>query len=708
MNHESQSLTRREVLKTCAALAVGAGLSPAVSGSAEPVATGSHLHHILRIHLPLDVAERRTTEVIDYCRRTGCQEILLFTTSYDHAPSFQSLEEIEQYMQAIQPQVDRLRHAGVIVSVNVLQTLGHVYFPMALQKQFPFQRRVFADGHVSTEGACPLCPNLRAWAAGAYRIYARLRPPVLFVDDDYRTMMAGGMSCFCPLHLKKIGELAGRAVTREEVVNAVLSDAWPAPELRRHYYEATTVGFVGLAEEIRRAVDSVSPETRVGLMTAAWPSGTQGVDVPQVLKALAGPHRPMVRPQIPGYSEAFIRDAAPAFLNPIRMRAALPDNVEYWPEIENYQYSLYAKSARCTLAQMAVCVLNGFNHLALNVFDMFGSPLGDSKLLIEQLESSRAFLDRLHELVPEGSRSQGVNVFEHPKQLLVRRAAGSLGRLLNSDGISRRLPVLGLPVTVGVSSPWQMLTGDDVLALDDAALDALLARGALMDAAAAQALALRGQTARIGVTVGDAIPMDELGYEQFSDAIISPSLRGRCFPLRPLAQGGDWRRLTASTIARAASEIRNYRRDVVAPALLLTENAKGERFGVLAFSGGGDRHLMENLMRPEQLRNTLGWIARRPLPVCAHHDTPYLWAILNRTADGRLVVGLVNLATDAYDTLPLVLERQLVPRRFSAVESNGHVTPARFRVSNLSDGQTVRLDIRHRLEPFEVAAFVLG
>jgi hypothetical protein len=708
MNPESRSLSRREVLKTCAALAVGAGLSPASIGATESTAIGGHLHHILRIHLPLDMAEQRTGEVIDYCRRTGCQEVLLFTTSYDHAPSFQSLEEIGKYMQAILPQVERLRQAGVIISGNVLQTLGHVYFPMALQKQFPFQRRVFADGHVSTEGACPLCPNLRAWVSGAYKIYAGLRPPVLFVDDDYRTMMAGGMSCFCPLHLKRIGELAGRAVTREEVVGAVLGDAWPAPELRRHYYTATTAGFVGLAEEIRRAVDSVSPETRVGLMTANWPTGVQGVDVPQVLKALAGPHRPMVRPQIPGYSEAFIRDAAPAFLNPIRMRAALPDNVEYWPEIENYQYSLYAKSARCTLAQMAVCVLNGFNHLALNVFDMFGSPLGDSKLLIELLESNRGFLDRVHTLVPEGSRPRGINVFEHPKQLLVRRAAGSLGRLLNSDAVSRRLPVLGLPVTAGTPSPWQMLTGDDVLALDDAALDTLLARGALMDTTAAQALALRGRAGRIGVTVGDAIPLDELGYEQFSDTTMSPLLRGRCFPLRPLVQGGDWRRLAATTAARTASEIRNYRRDVVGPALLLTENTKGERFGVLAFSGGGDRHLMENLMRPEQLRNTLAWIARRPLPVCAHYDAPYLWPILNHAADGRLVIGLINLATDAYDTLPLIFDRQFVPRRLSVVQPNGRMVAASFSMGVSAEDQATRLNVRHRLEPFGVAVLVAG
>ena len=129
---------------------------------------------------------------------------------------------------------------------------------------------------------------------------------------------------------------------------------------------------------------------------------------------------------------------------------------------------------------------------------------------------------------------------------------------------------------------------------------------------------------------------------------------------------------------------------------------------MLAFSGGGDRHLMENLMRPEQHRNSLGWIARRPLPVCAHHDAPYLWPILNRTADGRLVIGLINLATDTYDTLPLVFDRQLVPRRLLVVTPNSKLGPVKFSGPEMMGEHTSRLNLRHRLEPFEVAAFVVG
>jgi len=264
---------------------------------------------------------------------------------------------------------------------------------------------------------------------------------------------------------------------------------------------------------------------------------------------------------------------------------------------------------------------------------------------------------------------------------------------------------MGLPTTFGRQTAWQIITGDDVLALDDAGLDQLLSRGALLDATAAMALTLRGQGARIGVAVGNPIPLDSLGYEQFSDREMSPSLFGRCFPLRTTV-GGDWRRLEPTgKSSRVASEIRNFRREMVAPALLLTENDRKERIAVLAFSGQGNRHLLENLMRPEQFRNALGWIARRPLPVCTHHDTPYLWPILNRTADGRRVIALVNLSTDTYEQLPLLIDRSQTPKRLVTVMPGGELAAASF-TTRAPDDAVSMVTVRHRLEPLDVAVLV--
>lgn len=663
------------------------------------------LHHLLRIYLHPGALERMTSEVLNYCLRTGCSEVLLFTTSYDKAPSFVSLEEIERYTYAIQPCVQRLRSSGLTVSVNVLQTLGHVYFPMAMQEQFPFQRRVYADGRISTEGACPLCPRLRDWAASAYGIYAKLKPQVLFVDDDFRTAMQG-TSCFCDLHLHRIGQLSGREVTREEVVEAIHDSHWPSSPLRNHYFEATTEGYCELAAKLRAAVHAVSPGTRLGLMTAFWPLCAIGTDLTRILKALCGEARPLVRPQNQIYSEGFLRDFAGTFINPDRLRATLPEDIEYWPEIENYQYSLYAKSAQATFMQMAAMILQGFDHLALNVFDMFGSPFGDTEPLIALLEKRRPYLNALHNLVPENRCPEGVQVFTHPNSLQARRVPGGLqDNLCGGYRLADLLPNLGLPVTHHGPSPWVMLLGDDVLALSDPELDALLRRGVLMDATAADALALRGQNERIGVRVGDPIPLDELGFEEFVSAEFSPSLHGRCFPLRPVVQDGDWRRLTDLTgKGQTVSCIRNYRGETVGPAVLLTENDRGERFGVLAWSGRGDRHLLENLMRPEQFREAFAWIANKRLAVTISQDTPYLWLIQNRSKNGDMILGIINLSTDTYPMVPLLLSSENEPRRLRVLRNNGRLVSVRFRKLPSTHGQ-VKIEVRHSLVPLGLAIF---
>ena len=158
-------------------------------------------HHILRVYLPAESAHERCGEVLEYSRRTGCREVLLFTSSYDKQPSFAPLSEIEGYARVLEESASRLRKGGMIVSVNVMQTLGHIYYPQSAEETFGFRRRVYADGRTSGEGACPLCEKLRSWACLAYRLYASIEPRVLFVDDDFRTVMQG-ISCFCEAHLE--------------------------------------------------------------------------------------------------------------------------------------------------------------------------------------------------------------------------------------------------------------------------------------------------------------------------------------------------------------------------------------------------------------------------------------------------------------------------------------------------------------------------
>jgi len=663
-----------------------------------------NFHHILRIYIPEYAFESRIEDVLNYCRRTGCGEVLLFTSSYDMEPSFKPLDEVRAYTEKVlKPAADRLLNAGITVSVNVMQTLGHIYFPEEMQKDFPFQRRISKDGAVSHAGACPLCKNLQQWVCDSYRIYAELQPATLFIDDDFRTEM-DGLSCFCEMHLGIMSERCGRPVTRKEVVAAIYSNKWPVPELRKFYFEATTAGFANLAANIRSAVKSVSPLTRLGVMTANWPSGASGIDWDIVLQAMSGDEIPLVRPQIAAYSEGSIRDLSIAFMNPDRFRAVLPDRVEFWPEIENYPFTAYSKSARSTVAQMFSMIMNGFNHHALDLFDFFDQRFEEHETLIGILEQRKVFFQALHALIPEGSRAYGVKACVHKDALLVRRSQDDW---YGGRNLANFINNMGLPLTHSGDSDWQLLCGDDILAFNDAELDAIMSKGALMDTTAAEALALRGQAERIGVRVGDYIPFDQLGYEEFNWPEAAKPQTGRRFPLR-LFLGGkpDWRKLIrCGGKSISASVIRNFRRQEICDGMILTENAGGERFAVLAFSQQSSRRLMENRLRTDQVRHALEWIARKILPFAVTPKTPYLWPIVNRTVDNKWIIGIINLSTDRIEMITAIIEEKLSAGNLTILTGEGARSPVAVKIIEQND-QRVICEIPCSLEPLEYVVLI--
>ena len=242
--------------------------------------------------------------------------------------------------------------------------------------------------------------------------------------------------------------------------------------------------------------------------------------------------------------------------------------------------------------------------------------------------------------------------------------------------------------------------------MEDGELDTLLKAVAVMDVRADEALGLRGMAERIGVTTGGPIPLDEIGYEQYDEGELSQAFGGRCNPLHTLSVDGDWKYVTAvAGESIAASSIFNYRQQRVAAALLLTENADGERFAIFASEGMSDRLIVENPMRAEQLRNTFEWVARKPFPV-AVQDSPYLWPIVNRTADGRTVLGILNLSTDTYEQFAILWGGTDVPRGVKWISDIGELEEIEFAVSE-TESSAVHVQLGLPMAPLDFAVLLV-
>ena len=236
------------------------------------------MKHILRYHIRECLANERIADLEKYCERTGCRELLLFTGSYDFQPSFVSLEDLKSYAASMAIWMEEFNKSGIAVNINVLQTLGHVNFPLSDSRQFPFQRRVDWAGNEGGGGACPLDKELSEYVVEIYRTFAVLKPSVIYVDDDFRSHI-GGLCCFCDEHLKRIGEILGRAISRSDLCTEMLKTNSTEPNtFRRAFHQAQVDGLCQLSESIRKNVAEVSPNTRLGLMIARIPLGLWGHD----------------------------------------------------------------------------------------------------------------------------------------------------------------------------------------------------------------------------------------------------------------------------------------------------------------------------------------------------------------------------------------------------------------------------------------------
>ncbi len=676
------------------------------------------MNHILRYYIPEDKAEERIPEIIDYCKKTGCQQVVLFTSSYDRQPSFIPLSEIERYSEKLCSWTEVLRREGIKVGINVLATLGHIYFPEELSSQFPFQRRVDIDGNISLASACPLDSTLQQYLISAYKLYARVKPNLVFIDDDYR-YITESIFCFCSLHLEEFHRRSGKKIDLSELKSHIVNNSLNPDPIKYQYSEMLNDSLIELAAKLRDAVHEISPESCLGFMTCEPPACLWGLDLERLAEVLAEGNqgKPFLRPQICVYYEDTFKTVPLHFASPMITRNLCAGKVEMYPEIENYMYTTFAKSAQFTRSQIITCLLNGMDNLMLNIFDMFGSPLAENRDIIEMLERNKDYFRRLKEMVPTGTLSEGIAMPVHKKSPIYRRVdttekdwyGTKKGWLELFSGLQtwyNWIPMLGLPIGYHwETSPWNFLFGDDILGMTEEEIEGFLKRGVLVDGRALECLEYRGYGKRVGFTVAGKLSLDEIGYECFRDFEFHHQLAGRCHPLHATASENDYRRITPLFPERVQvlSEIINYAGKSVSPMIAIFENERGERIGVLAYCGGMDARIsIVNSRRQIQFRRLFAWLGREELPV-AVINRPYL-APTYQKVNGRILLGLFNLSSDVVSEVALQLP-EVEKGRFRTGFLDGNGAIKKFKVIKPQKEEPVYIFI-HKILPYEIKVFL--
>lgn len=290
---------------------------------------------------------------------------------------------------------------GVQLSVNHWHSLMHADLGKTLPQSQPFRRMVDMDGREADLCVCPMCERWQTYFAGLYARYAALSPHILWVEDDFRLhnhdpLRWGG--CFCPAHMREYARRAGKPeLTRGEFVRGILQPGAVHP-YRKIWLDVNRETMTALAARIGQAVRQASPTAKVGLMSSVpYIHAAEGRDWYGILRGLAAGLPPVSRIHLPAYQETAPGQYLLRF-NMVSMhnRALLPPETEVYPELENYPYSLFAKSRAFTRFQLLSSLPLNLKGMTIDLFDLNGSGIVFSDGYQQMLRAVKPFLNAVN------------------------------------------------------------------------------------------------------------------------------------------------------------------------------------------------------------------------------------------------------------------------------------------------------------------------
>lgn len=344
---------------------------------------------------------------------------------------------------------------GATMSVNHWHTIMHADLGKTLRVNQNFRTMVDKNGLKSTLCVCPLDENWRNYMADIFTEYARLDPYIIWIEDDFRLHNHAPLDwggCFCDEHMRLYSQKAGKTLSRAEFVKGVLAKGEVHP-YRKIWLDVCRDTMVDTARFIGDAIDKVSTKVRVGLMSSLpQVHSAEGRDWKGVLRGLNGDSTgtpPVLRPHLPTYREMAAGEYQMRF-NGITMlsRAFCGEETEFYPELENFPYSLYTKSKKFTRFQMLSALPARLDGMAIDLYDLNGNGIVFEEGYQEMLYEVKDFLNTLTGEKVFSGEQVGVAVLASPQSsyYLKTPSGESMEELYPAETVfAALLPAYGIP-----------------------------------------------------------------------------------------------------------------------------------------------------------------------------------------------------------------------------------------------------------------------
>lgn len=363
----------------------------------------ANYNYSLRFTLdPKSWDSKKELQLLEFCKKGRIDDVTFFINSEELNQSHQTADQIQVWLDAIQPVSKKLKEIGITTSLNPWTTLMHSDRGRKINPEIGFKTMVDYRGRQAESIACPADPVWQKYIVNCYRQFASIQPKKLWMEDDFRhyNHTPLKLGCFCDRHMAIYNQKLGKNLSREEFTKAMLQPGEPTPE-RLAYLAVARQEMIDVAKAISTGVAEVSPHTKMGLMSS-FPNwhAVEGRDWDGLFTGLSGKHPRLNRPHLPAYNEVsplkYSRDFE-AYTRATAAFVSTGNSTEFNPELENYMYSPFVKSNRFTQFQLESTVLIGASGIMLNLFDMMGNGIDPTYHYAEMLAESKTWLNHMSE-----------------------------------------------------------------------------------------------------------------------------------------------------------------------------------------------------------------------------------------------------------------------------------------------------------------------
>ncbi len=577
--------------------------------------------------------------LVNEFRRCGAERIFL-TTAFSPNENL-----IARRLNALKSNIAFFDSVGIETAVWIGTSLGHgsQLLSGSGADREDWDKYVPMVGNLNKQFVGTLCPSSEPFVTDYSKFVAdvaSIGAKMIMFDDDFRLhhRPSIGAGCCCEMHMAEYAKRVGREVKLEEIEELIYKGK--PNNYRREWFKLQKESLVGLAENIRRAVDKVNPDARLGLCISGdnWDQG--GNIALDIAKAFAGKNKPFIRTNAAPYWVPFHNTRLNYLIELTRQQAfwCKDEDIEIFSEGDAYPRPKYTTSASLMemfdMALRADGNLDGIlkymiDYVAPAIESGYVDAMVHHKNEYEWIEKNLAPFDALGvDIINPAGKSINADLHE---TLYVRYINDNY---FHSAG-ARMLVDSSIPTSYGTDSV-HIACGECARYVTEKQLK----EGLVTDVRGALILQEMGIDTGI---VNASEPMTKGGNEIFEGmygkiGIMSFS-RFRSLELKPEC-------IVDSSIDGM-------------PVCYRFENKDGVRFTVYAFEVGDSVNgygTLRSYNRQKQLISNLEWTGKKKLP-CVCTGNPDLYIIAKQTEKG-MNIGLFNLSEDYIYSPELTLDKE--------------------------------------------------